>query len=102
MKYRLILATISTIAASAVHAGDARFTSPTNEVELTQRIADLREAYAPYLRSLPEKLPDQKRTKLPAAWKFVYEAKLSPKDPGIPPAPAWQRVDFDDSKWETS
>lgn len=76
--------------------------APTNQAELDVRLAELREQYAPFLRSLPVPLPKHERTALPVEWKFTFEAKESPKVEGIPPAPAWYGVDFDDSKWETT
>ncbi|OHB78939.1 MAG: hypothetical protein A2W31_09820 [Planctomycetes bacterium RBG_16_64_10] len=79
-----------------------RGTAPTNQAELDARIGELRQQYASYLRSLPEPLPARERWVLPTEWKFVYEAKESPKVEGIPPAPAWQGVGFDDAKWETT
>ena len=66
-----------------------RFTAPTNQQELAARIDELRQHYQPFLRSLPPPLERTKRTALSGKWKFVYEAKKSPKTEGIPPAPAW-------------
>lgn len=78
------------------------FTAPTNQQELDARVAELGRQFAPYLRSLPQPLPARQRMALPKEWKFTYEAKASPKSEGIPPAPAWHAVGFDDSKWETT
>ncbi len=86
----------------AMDGGPPRFTAPTNEQELAARIGELRHHYEPFLRSLPLPLPKRQRTSLPVEWKFTYEAKESPKVEGIPPAPAWHGVGFDDAKWETT
>lgn len=80
----------------------SRFTAPVNQQELDARLAELRQQYAPFLRSLPAALPKRERTMLPVVWKFTYEAKASPKVEGIPAAPAWHGVGFDDVKWETT
>jgi hypothetical protein len=79
-----------------------RFAAPTNQQELDVRLGELRQQYAPYLRSLPAPLPKPERTILPTQWKFTYEAKEVPKSEGIPPAPEWYGVGFDDSNWETT
>jgi hypothetical protein len=79
-----------------------RCVAPTNPLELDVRLAELRQQYSPYLRSLPQPLKPRERTMLPKEWKFVFEAKKSPKQEGIPPAPAWCGADFDDARWETT
>ena len=99
IKYGLALVAV---AVTTVCVADTRFIAPTNEGELQQRVSEIGKAYAPYLRSLPQPLPAQERIALPTVWKFTYEAKKSPKQEGIPPAPAWHGVAFDDSKWETT
>lgn len=91
---------LSILITGSLHAAAPRFAAPANPQELDARLAELREQFAPYLRSLPEKLPGRPRTALPAEWKFAYEAKATPKTEGIPPAPEWHGVNFDDSGWE--
>jgi beta-mannosidase len=86
--------------ARAMDGSRPRFTAPTNQQELAARIDELRQHYQPFLRSLPPPLEKTKRTALSGKWKFVYEAKKSPKTEGIPPAPAWHGAQFDDAKWE--
>lgn len=84
-------------------AADApRFSAPTNERELAERIEMLQRQYAPFLQSRPQPLPARDRTMLPAEWRFAFEAKDTPKQEGIPPAPEWFRAGFDDSSWETT
>jgi hypothetical protein len=85
-----------------VAADSPRFVAPTNEHELSVRLDELRQQYAPYLRSLPPPLPGRERTLLPAAWKFTFEAKEKPKVEVIPPAPPWEGVGFDDAGWDTT
>jgi hypothetical protein len=80
----------------------ARFTAPVNQRELDARLVELRQQYAPFLRSLPAALPKREQTMLPAEWKFTYEAKAAPKTQAVPPAPEWHGVGFDDSTWETT
>jgi hypothetical protein len=89
-------------AAASAPADEARFVAPVNPQQLDTRIGELRRDYEPFLRSLPAPLPQRERTALPKEWKFTYEAKVSPKVEGIPPAPAWHPAGFDDSKWETT
>lgn len=80
-----------------------RFVAPTNERELARRVEQLRAAYAPFLRSLPEPLPAPDRVSLNGPWRFTFEVKDPPrKTNAIPPAPPWYTVDFDDSAWETT
>ena len=89
--------------ASAATGSDApRFAASATKAELDTRIAELRNRYEPYLRSLPQPLPPRQRTSLPAEWSFTYEAKQSPKIEGVPPPPAWYAAAFDDSTWETT
>ena len=88
--------------ARAMDGSPPRFTAPTNQQELAARVDELRQHYEPFLRSLPPPLQEPERTALPVEWKFAYEAKKSPKVEGVPPAPAWHGVGFDDTKWETT
>jgi hypothetical protein len=88
--------------ASMVAKGDLRCNAPVDPQELTKRLAELRRQYEPFLQSLPEPLPKRERIAMPAEWKFTYEAKEIPKVEGIPQAPAWHAVDWDDSRWETT
>jgi beta-galactosidase/beta-glucuronidase len=99
--FRIGLAILLT--ASAASAGESRFSAPTSQKELDARLAVLRHEYAPYLRTLPEKLPGRERTVLPAEWKFTYEVKDPPKRfTPPPPAPSWFATDFDDRSWEVT
>ena len=79
-----------------------RFVAPTNQQELDARIGELRRHYAPFLQSLPQPLPAPDRIMLPAEWKFTFEAEEKPKQEGVPPAPQWYGVKFDDSQWRTT
>jgi len=63
------------VAGCSVQAATPRFTAPTTQAELDARVVELRQHYAPFLRSLPEKLPGRSRTAMPAQWKFQFEAK---------------------------
>ncbi|HID22236.1 MAG TPA: hypothetical protein EYP14_07525, partial [Planctomycetaceae bacterium] len=80
-----------------------RFGAPGDAAELAERVAELRAAYAPFLRSLPQKLPAKNRASLNGNWRFIFEVKDPPRDTNaVPPAPPWYTVDFDDSTWETT
>ncbi|HID22071.1 MAG TPA: hypothetical protein EYP14_06680, partial [Planctomycetaceae bacterium] len=82
---------------------EPRFDAPGDAAELAKRVADLRAAYAPFLRSLPPKLPAKNRVSLNGQWRFAFEVKDPPRDTkAVPPAPPWYTVDFDDSPWETT
>jgi hypothetical protein len=97
----LALAFFQTWEVQAAQAGP-RFTAPTKPQELDARISELRRHYEPYLRSVPAPLPKRERTALPAEWKFTFEAKETPKEEVVPPAPAWHGEKFDDSLWQTT
>ena len=90
------------VAGCSVQAATPRFKAPTTQAELDARIVELRQHYAPFLRSLPEKLPGRSRSAMPAQWKFQFEAKESPKIEGVPPAPPFHTIELDDSKWMTT
>ena len=80
---------------------EPRFVAPNNEAELNRRLEELQEAYAPYLRSFPEKLDVRERSSLNGDWRFTFEVKDPPKvDSPIPPAPEWYGTVFDDGAWE--
>jgi len=97
------LAVAACLSASVVFADAApRFTAPVNQQELDARMGELRTAFAPFLRSLPPPAKSRMRESLPKEWKFTYEAKDSPKKEGIPPAPEWQGVAFNDGAWEAT
>ncbi len=83
-------------------AATGRASTPTTDAELNARLAELRAEYTPYLRSLPSPAPGRPRIALPPEWRFTHEAKASPKTEGIPPAPAWHGLEFDDRGWETT
>ncbi len=101
-RWILGLAALPWLTAATARAEPPRFVAPTSEAELAARMGELRRQCEPYLRSLPPPLPARERTALPAAWQFTFEAKDKPKTEGVPPAPAWQGVGFDDSQWETT
>jgi preprotein translocase subunit SecG len=103
-RHTLTFATIFIFLAFELTAfAEPRFVAPDNETELKERLKDLREEYAPYLRSLPEKVDVRKRTSLNGHWKFTFEVKDPPKqDTPPPPAPKWFGIDFNDSTWETT
>ncbi len=82
---------------------ELRFVAPNNEAELKIHLEELHEEYAPYLRSLSEKVDVRKKTCLNGDWKFTFEVKDPPKqDTPPPPAPKWFGADFNDSAWETT
>jgi len=83
-----------------VHA-NSRFTAPTNEMELMERLEELQKEYKPYLRSLPETMNVRRKTPLNGRWKFTFEVKDPPRNTIVPPpAPGWHGESFDDSKWQ--
>ena len=98
-----ILISISALYLIAFTLNAAQFIAPNDEQELKKRMDELRTEYAPYLRSLPEKMDLRKKTSLNGDWKFVFEVKDPPKkDTPPPPAPDWFGADFNDSGWETT
>jgi hypothetical protein len=92
--------TIASLLAGLAGSLAQKEVAPINQQELDVRLAELRQHYAPFLRSLPPPMPARPRTRLPAAWRFTHEAKETPKTEGIPPAPEWHGAAFDDSGWE--
>ncbi len=101
MNYYRLLAVLSlSLATSYAGTEQSRFVAPTTQQELDAKITILKRHYEPYLQSLPKPLEKRDRTALPKEWMFTFEARKSPKTEGIPPAPAWHTVDFDDTKWE--
>jgi len=102
----------------------ARAESPANhENDLTVRspgvfdsyetmraeLAKLREAYKPFMRSLPSPLDVREQVPVAGKWRFAYEVepfelkagKYVKEGRDIPPAEKWFPKDFDDSLWET-
>ena len=73
--------------------------APTTPEEVRARVAQLREHYATYLRSLP-KVPDVRpRVDLSGTWRSKFEVARAVSNVR-PPAPDWWRVDLDESDWE--
>ena len=75
---------------------------PRDAKELEGRLKQLRAQYAPFLRSLPDKLEVRKQQSLDGQWRSKFELDFT-KDTTLerPPAPAWYAPEFDDSAWET-
>ena len=74
---------------------------PRTAEETQSRLAELQTQYAPYLRSLPEKLDVRQREELKGPWRSKFEICDS-ADGKRPEPPGWQLADFDDSPWETT
>jgi spermidine synthase len=85
----------------ALLKADPWVTPPHNWAETKERVAELREQYAPYLRSLPEKLDVRARQDLGGQWRSKFEITDS-EDGKRPEPPDWFREDYDDSAWETT
>jgi len=75
--------------------------APRNDAEVAQRVEQLRQKYAPYLRSLPEPLTIRSRTPIDSTWVSKYEVEDT-EDPVRPPAPQWFGKKYDDSQWEAT
>ena len=86
------------IPADALKA-DPWVTPPRNLEETKSRVAELRASYAPYLRSLPEKLDVRARQDLGGQWRSKFEVANS-EDGKRPEPPDWFCEDYDDSGWE--
>jgi len=86
------------IPADALKA-DPWVTPPRNLEETKSRVAELRASYAPYLRSLPEKLDVRARQDLGGQWRSKFEVTHS-EDGKRPEPPEWFRENYDDSGWE--
>jgi len=93
---RLLLAALTLLLVGAAFAESA---APTTPAELAARLKQLKQYYAPYLRSLPKPLQVRKSTDLSGVWRWKFEKEQFPGG-ARPPAPDWYRVDFDDSAWE--
>ena len=72
---------------------------PRTPDDAKSRVAELRAQYAPYLRSLPQKLDPRERQALRGAWRSKFEAPNS-ADGVRPKSPDWFREDLDDSNWD--
>lgn len=78
---------------------DPWVTPPRSVAELRACIGTLRERYAPYLRSLPEKVAARPRQELRGPWRSRFEMSES-TDGRRPPAPDWFGPSVDESGWE--
>ncbi len=70
-------------------------------------LARVRQAYQPFLRSLPAALDVREQIPLAETWRFAYEVEpfeLSKEEyvrgRDIPPPEKWYAKDYDDSSWE--
>lgn len=88
---------------AALMAGQALWAAqppPRNDAELAARLAELRAAYAPYLRSLPQKADVRQRTMLADGdWRSKFEIERA-EGGTRPEPPAWHAAELDDSAWE--
>jgi len=77
-------------------------TPPRSDAETSAAVESLRSKYAPFLRSLPEKLPDVPRQNLDGDWRCRFEVTDSYE--GVrPKAPGWYRGSADnDVNWQTA
>jgi len=94
--------TIWTAASSALAGGAA----PGNPAEVRQRVAQLRQEFAPFLRSLPPKADLRDRQTLSGNdWLSRFEIKRVSDKPHRtmaprPVSPGWEKPDLDLSTWE--
>ena len=72
---------------------------PRTADETQARVAELRERFAPYLRSLPRPLETRQRRELGGAWRSKFEVRNA-ETSERPAPPEWYREDLDDSAWE--
>jgi len=104
---RLAVCALSWIATTATLASAAaRSTVPSTAAEVGQRVEELRQQYAPYLRSLPPKVDLRSRQRLSDDdWFSRFELKrvsdklartMAPR----PDSPGWEKEDLDVSSWE--
>jgi len=74
---------------------------PKTPEQTQQRVAELKKQYAPYLRSLPEKLEVRQRKELTGPWRSQFEVADSP-DGKRPETPDWFSKNFADESWEAA
>ena len=76
---------------------------PQNAAEAEARRAELRDYYAPFLRSLPPKMDVRQRTSLDGEWRSKFESIQSVDSPLIlPKPPDWFAPDLDDADWDAA
>ena len=73
--------------------------TPRTGAQLERRMAELREQYAPYLRSLPKRMKVRSETMIEGPWRSRYEAENVRRDAKQAQAPDWFDEAFDDSAW---
>ncbi len=74
--------------------------APSTPEEVAATVKRLREACAPYLRSLPRPLEVRTRTTVGNEWRFKFEIAQAKEGAEKPEPPEWFREDFDDSSWD--
>ena len=73
---------------------------PRTQTETVARVAQLRQTYAPFLRSLPEKTQSRQRQGLSdETWRLRYEFRDTDNSK-LPEQPAWYVPELDDSAWK--
>ena len=103
LQFFFVMFFVGLVATCASAAPLATYVTPTDMNQLTSRLKELHTDYAPYLRSLPERVELRERLTLNGDWRFTFEVKDPPYNTkAIPPAPKWFTADFDDSTWETT
>ncbi len=106
---RASVATLATITAMAMTvagcgasetqpAGPMACSAPADGQQLQARVQQLREHYAPYLQSLPQRKEIRQRADLSGTWRSKWEVEDFVKGPR-PQAPNWHTTDLDDANW---
>lgn len=72
--------------------------APCSAEELRRLLIELRNRYAPYLRSLPQAFNLRRQKDLSGTWRFRFEVEDF-QAVERPAAPDWHRPDLDDSDW---
>jgi len=101
MKLHAILSLLVAVVVARTPAAPS-FVAPADPDELGTRILELREQYAPYLRSLPDELNVRRQRVISGGWEFRFEASDVPKGTERPEAPAWYGRRIDRAGWETT
>lgn len=83
----------------ALLKADPWVSPPRSLEEVQARVAELKTHYAPFLRSLPEKLELRGKRELPGPWRSHFEVTNSITG-DRPDPPGWQAAGFDDAAWE--
>ena len=96
------MTSVAALAAACLTAGASDglpVSTPRTEAQLERRMAELREQYAPYLRSLPKRMKVRSEAVIEGPWRSRYEAENVRKDARQAQAPDWFGEAFDDSAW---